>query len=503
MLLLSVVAVYAGGIGNAKEFIAFAKAVNSGADISEWTDDKGVVCLERDIDMKKASKFPTIVAFKGTFDGKGYTLKNWKASNALFHELKEGGVICNLRIDKSCAMKLSSNSGEFIRAFIVNINSGTLRNCENYGSIKHRAGALEGYIFLGGLCGINRYILIDCKNGGNIESETVVATTHKRSGVCIGGLAGSSRKNLKCASYIRCENSGNITYKGDTPYNYVGGVSGQSGSASMKWCVNRGNVDATTLKGTMDGYLYMGGVTGYTAANIICCDNLGNVDAKGIYQTRMAGVVGMPNAKMNITGCDNYGKVTSATEGMTLLGGIVGTMATETHLHNCNNRGEVIFAGVSPKASFIGGIVGSMGSVKKATHGAQLRRCNNFGKVVSGQGGNDFDDSKAIHTGAIAGRSIATDAASIQIIDCANRGELVAAGGRKDDIVPYATFTKIVGGYFHNNYASAAEPKADGSTIYGRVTSTTGAPLQGVVVTDGLNCVATDAEGRCAEERYG
>ena len=116
VLLLSVIAVYAGGIGNAKEFIAFAKAVNSGADISEWTDDKGVVCLECDIDMKKASTFPTIVAFKGTFDGKGYTLKNWKANNALFQELKEGGVICNLRIDESCVMKLSSNSGEFIRA---------------------------------------------------------------------------------------------------------------------------------------------------------------------------------------------------------------------------------------------------------------------------------------------------------------------------------------------------------------------------------------------------
>ena len=499
VLLLSVIAVYAGGIGNAKEFMAFAKAVNSGADLSEWTDDKGVVCLECDIDMKKASKFPAIVAFKGIFDGKGYALKNWKAKSALFHELKEGGEIRNLRIDESCVMKLSSSSGEFIRAFIVDINSGTLRNCENYGSIKHRADALEGYIFIGGLCGINRYILIDCKNGGNIESEVVVATANKRSGVCIGGLAGSSRKNLKSASYIRCENSGTIRYKGDTPYNFVGGVSGQSVSASMKWCINRGNVDVTTLKGAMNGCVYMGGITGHSNADIICCDNFGSVDARGVYQTRMAGVVGMPNAKMNITGCDNYGKVTSAIDGMTLLGGVVGTMATETHLHNCNNRGEVIFAGVSPKASFIGGVVGSMGSVKKATHGAQLRCCNNYGKVVSSRGGNDLEEGKnAIHTGAIAGRSIATDAAPIQIIDCANRGELIAASGRKDEIVPYATYTKIVGGYFHNNYAAAVDPRADGSTIYGRVTSTTGAPLQGVVVTDGLNCVATDAEGRYA-----
>lgn len=500
-LLLTVIAVYAGGIGNAKELIAFAKAVNSGADISEWKDEKGVVCLECDIDMKKAKKLPVITTFKGVFDGKGYALKNWKAKDALIHELKAGGVVRNLRIDSSCSMKAVSGSEEFIRGFIVNINCGTLRNCENYGTIEHRAELTDRYIFIGGLCGINRYVLIDCKNGGSIKSEALIATASKKAGLCIGGLAGSSRKNYSCASYIRCENSGDITVLSDVPQNFVGGIAGQSVKASHKLCVNRGTISVTSEKGAekVSGRVYMGGITGHTNIHILCCDNFGTIDSKGVYQVRMAGIVGMPNAKMNITGCNNYGRVISATNGMSLIGGIVGTMALETHIHNGNNYGEVVFVGTSPKASFIGGIVGSVGSLKKASHGAHLRRCNNYGKVTSGNGGNSYENSNnSIHTGGIAGRSIGTEGAPITFTDCANRGELIADGGRKDDIVPYTTHTKIVGGYFHNNYAETAEPMADGATIYGRITTITGEPLQGVVVSDGHNCVQSDADGKYA-----
>ena len=60
ILLLSVITVFAGGIGNVKDLAAFAKAINHGGDISAWQNDKGVVCLECDIDMKKAKKLPLI-----------------------------------------------------------------------------------------------------------------------------------------------------------------------------------------------------------------------------------------------------------------------------------------------------------------------------------------------------------------------------------------------------------------------------------------------------------
>ena len=51
ILLLSVIAVYAGDIKDAKEFVAFASALNRGADISAWQNDKGEVCLETSLNI--------------------------------------------------------------------------------------------------------------------------------------------------------------------------------------------------------------------------------------------------------------------------------------------------------------------------------------------------------------------------------------------------------------------------------------------------------------------
>ena len=104
VLLLSVATVYAGGIKNAKDFAAFAKAVNKGEDISEWYNEKGHVYLENDIDMAKMKKWVSIKEFTGTFDGKGHALLNWKAKQPLFDLLGEKGVIKNLRIDSSCSL---------------------------------------------------------------------------------------------------------------------------------------------------------------------------------------------------------------------------------------------------------------------------------------------------------------------------------------------------------------------------------------------------------------
>ena len=50
VLSLFVFLAYAEGISNYKEFVAFAKAVNKEADLSQWQNGKGVVCLKADID---------------------------------------------------------------------------------------------------------------------------------------------------------------------------------------------------------------------------------------------------------------------------------------------------------------------------------------------------------------------------------------------------------------------------------------------------------------------
>ena len=65
ILSLFVFFAYAEGISNYMELLAFPKAVNKEADLSAWQNEKGVVCLKADIDMKKGKKFPTMEVFKG------------------------------------------------------------------------------------------------------------------------------------------------------------------------------------------------------------------------------------------------------------------------------------------------------------------------------------------------------------------------------------------------------------------------------------------------------
>ena len=63
VLLLSVIAVYAGGIKDAQQLVAFVTAINKGEDYSAFKNDKGVVCLEADIDMAKVKKFTSKIVF--------------------------------------------------------------------------------------------------------------------------------------------------------------------------------------------------------------------------------------------------------------------------------------------------------------------------------------------------------------------------------------------------------------------------------------------------------
>ena len=212
-LLLSVVAVYAGGIKNAKELLAFVTAINKGEDYSAFKNEKGEVCLEADIDMAKVKKLPIIQSFGGTFDGQGYALKNWKAQNGLFHELLEGGKICNLRIDKSCVMKVKTKGGEIFLGWIANINKGRVENCETHGALTHKSNFTDGNVYVGGIVGSNRYVVYRCRNYGDISSASIYCSREKGKVVTVnvGGICGATyHKVIAGAKTDRCENYGAV-----------------------------------------------------------------------------------------------------------------------------------------------------------------------------------------------------------------------------------------------------------------------------------------------------
>ncbi len=501
VLLLSVVAVYAGSIKNAQDLVTFVTAINKGEDYSAFKNDKGAVTLEADIDMAKVKKMQSVKSFGGTFDGQGFALKNWKAQGALFHEVLEGGKVVNLRIDASCSMKAQTKGGESFVGWIANINSGTIENCENHALLLHKSNYTDGNVYVGGLVGSNRNIVYRCKNYGDVSTGCVGCTAEAT--IRVGGIVGGAYpKTVMASTVARCENYGKVSYAGDARYDKVGGISGESFKTTVKLCFNSGNVSSSASVGehasaTVLPESWVAGIVAYGKHDIICCDNKGNVSSTGATSAHTAGICAMPHAKLVIADCTNFGKVEASNDYPSHVGGIIATIGREVHIVNGINRGEVRFAGSSPtKPSYVGGIVGNIYATRKATTSATLRRCVNYGKVESLSGGNNYENhDNAIHTGGVVGRAGGTPTAIITILDCFNKGEVKAATGRRNDFAARVIATDIRGEWFDNNYAIPCQPMADGSTIYGRVTDTKGNAVVGCVVSDGKQCVATNSEG--------
>ena len=498
--LLLPVSALAGGIKTAADLVAFATAINTGQSIDQWRNENGEVCLEADIDMAKVKKFDSISSFGGVFDGKGYSVLNWKAKSGLFDKLLQGGIIRNLIIDKSCTMKAANENEEFFCGFIANISHGLIENCTNYGSILHKSKYTEKSIYLGGIVGSNRWGLLNCNNYGDITSDCV--TTLQKWGITIhmGGVAGGDYGKVEPkASVSWCNNYGKISYSGDFPSVNVSGVIGSTEKkVSLKYCVNRGEVSvkAESLEGDRKVRIcYVGGICSYTKGHIVDCDNFGKISTAGTHPTAVGGITAYPHAFLVISGCANYGEVSMTTAATAELGGIVGTSRRSIHINNCQNYGDIIYDGYSPDSpSSIGGIVGQLYTVGDSKSAAYLRSCVNYGKVFSGTGGNNYENHRAIRTGGIAGTIRGNAYAQVVVNSCVNYGKVSSMGGKCNPVVAYAEHAKSRGAYY-DSYAKSVQPMADGSNVYGRVVTDKGEPLAGVVVSDGLQCVTTDASG--------
>jgi len=499
ILLLVSFAVYAGGIKSAADLVAFAVALNGGQDVSAWLGENGIVCLENDIDMAKVKKFPAIATFGGVFDGQGYAIMNWKAQSGLIHEVLEGGVVQNLRIDASCSMKAQNRNGEYCVGWIADINNGTIRNCENHAQLSHKSGYTEHDLYIGGLVGSNRYVIYCCRNYGKITSACV-GSKWGTEVVRLGGIAGGAYPNtVNCSTIARCENYGEVSYVGDVPYDRIGGIAGEMFKTTTKMCVNHGKVSSQSNPG-IDGQFgesWVAGIVAYCKHDIICCDNFGEVSSVGSHKSHVSGIVSMPHTKLVIADCTNYGTVVAANENPSNVAGIAANIGREVHIVNGVNRGEILFKGSSPRhPSCAGGIVGNIYTTKTALTNVYLRRCVNYGKVESLSGGNNYaNHDNAIHTGGVVGKALGLPAAKIRILDCANKGEVKAVTGRRGEVAGVLAAADVCGEWFDNNMATPASPLEDGSTIYGRVTDALGGPVAGCVVSDGKQCVATDDMG--------
>ena len=492
----------AQGIGSAKDLQDFIEACNAGTSLSLWCNSDSVAVLTADIDMSKAKKFPQLTSFSGTLDGQGHSIKGWKATRGLIGTVAKGGVVKSIVIDASCTLNAVSKGDEFYCGFIADKNFGLIRDCVNKGRVTHKCGYALAAIGIGGIAGFNRYAVVDCSNFGEVSSDVSGAGKGDVT-LCVGGIIGQGAgKATACSVVAHCVNEAPVSAVANLMSVFVGGIAGNAVRTTQKYNTNRGAVTLEILAGedgSTKGIGMAAGIAGQTKSTIVRCYNYGEILAKGDCGSNVAGIVGMPHESLVIADCYNFGKVTALGEQPSQVGGIAGNIGRPVHIRGCFNYGDIRFDGVSSRArSAAGGIAGSIYCPKSQTAGAYVRNCVNHGNITCGAGGNKYDASNrnAIHAAGIVGYAETLPGLRAFVYDCSSDGK-VSCPGRKGEIVGSAVGVKT-GGEAPAEYAAAVTPLPDGTTLSGKVTTADGKPLEGIVVTDGLQCVKTASDGSYA-----
>lgn len=508
--LLSPLSALAGGIGSAKDLQDFIAAYNNGESLSPWSEGDSIVVLTADIDLGKVKKMAQIENFSGRFDGRGFRLKNWKsATGGLFKMLGTTAVVSNLVIDKSCAMKVSSKDrkeGDFCLGFIADLNEGTIQACVNEGSIAHKCAYAGKSVYIGGIAGANRYVIRECRNSGKITSD-VSGEFKEEVNHNVGGITGGApAKPYRSSVVVNCENTGEISAVSNLFFLFEGGIIGKTNRTNVKYCINRGAVKGDIREGEPDaktdkssvGSIILGGCVGQAKGDIVRCDNFGAVTAQGAGGAGIGGIVGAPHAVLVIVDSFNYGEVKALGELPSNAGGIAGQIARPVHVRGCVNYGKIVFDGLSSRArSTAAGIVGNINTPKSQDAGAYVSRCINHGEIFAAAGGNKYDatNKNAIHAGGIVGFADVRKDYRALIADNFNDGKVSCEGGRRGSIAGGTSGVNVTGSAPSDWVTLLDKVSADGSNVRGSVKTPEGKPLEGILVTDGLQYVKTGKDG--------
>ena len=237
--------------------------------------------LVADIDMQSDEAFTTIGGnasnpFRGTFDGCGHSIKNWKIpatseNHALFTHVAGEAVLRNLTIDASCTL-IGVNA---IAPLVLNLD-GVMENCRNLASVTATAGDATGLVYK-----VNGKVL-DCYNAGDVTSL--------------------APRPLKLGDFIVLGYESHVAGIAADNYGIVDG------------CQNDGDIRAEIE----DGSTYAGGLVGYnwkTITNSINTglvsgvDMVGGIAASATSSSVMDNVLSLGMVRYTSTSADNAGSI--------------------------------------------------------------------------------------------------------------------------------------------------------------------------------------------------
>jgi hypothetical protein len=262
------------GIATVEDLTAFRDAVNAGESTAQWEDAGGVVSLLGDIDMKDVAGWTPIGnasykweknlltiegnAFKGTFDGQGYALKNLKlayggsAANTAYglFGVLDGATVRNLTVGTALgdasALKVTASGGTAEVGVIAGVcRDANVSDCVNYAKIEYDgtsaarvSAAMVGFIF----SETEGTKLERLQNYGAVEADTHGNSTNggntaiHMAGIC--GFATGNATNKICNDIAYCDNYGNIT---SNSARSSGIVAAANTYTRINSCVNHGN----------------------------------------------------------------------------------------------------------------------------------------------------------------------------------------------------------------------------------------------------------------------
>lgn len=320
------------------------------------------ITLNNDIDLN-GIYLPTIGTYKATFNGNGYSIKNYTGCNGLF-AYTNGSTIKNLKIENANLTNSNINQNSFSGILIGNAQNTLIENCSVNGKISITSSSS---VRIGGICGYANSIAIrNCLSNVNIDykfhtNSDWIDLTY----VSVGNLIGSCDSLLKFSDesspkLTKCKSSGEIKIDNEYATMDVGGLIGKissatnnafvdsccsdvdievngmnlsvggllgNGNAYTMNCYAIGNINATNTRG---GKNYIGGVIAYNKYSIVKCysDLDISIDTFGsTSETYVGGVVGYNNiGTMSVVeGSYSVGKIDAYShneDAIVVIGGI-------------------------------------------------------------------------------------------------------------------------------------------------------------------------------------
>ena len=371
--------------------ISIASAAEWNAFVKEYNADKyeGVVVsvkFTQDIVFDDATnaEFQTIESsngyFMGVLDGQNYSIKGLKTNKPIFNSIS-GSVLKNIVIDASCEWNysdISLDANTWFGTLAVDIFSTTAENITMKANTTFNNITSEGNgltVYTGNIFGrTNAHCVVkNCVNDGAVETLNTCnfgltsANGIPSATVYTGGIVGYSRCLME-----NCTNNGAITSDWNAKTKAVAGIAGRAtGDSKLVNCGNTGTITDNSRRKpaapiNINDYnrtVYIAGVVGYPACDVLNCENSGNVICNTNVKSAYAGGViayGVSETA-TLSNLTNTGTISSTEQARyPYIGGIIGQNRTP-NISNLNNEGAVTVSKNENNATVtvaVGGVIG-------------------------------------------------------------------------------------------------------------------------------------------------